>query len=41
MNFPPNTIEGGLPNVHLGVVSSDLGTKGAADAQEIIAKKAR
>lgn len=37
-NFPNfinvlNTIEGGLPNVHLGVVSSDLGTKGAADAQ--------
>ncbi len=36
-NFPNfinvlNTIEGGLPNVHLGVVSSDLGTKGAADA---------
>ena len=33
-NFPNfinvlNTIEGGLPNVHLGVVSSDLGTKGA------------
>jgi hypothetical protein len=37
-NFPNfinvlNTIEGGLPNVHLGVVSSDLGTKGAEDAQ--------
>jgi len=37
-NFPNfinvlNTIEGGLPNVHIGVVSSDLGTKGAADAQ--------
>ncbi|HEX5062284.1 MAG TPA: hypothetical protein VFV99_23095 [Kofleriaceae bacterium] len=37
-NFPNfinvlNTIEGGLPNVHLGVASSDLGTKGAADAQ--------
>ena len=37
-NFPNfinvlNTIEGGLPNVHLGVVSSDLGTKGASDAQ--------
>jgi hypothetical protein len=36
-NFPNfinvlNTIEGGLPNVHLGVVSSDLGTKGATDA---------
>lgn len=36
-NFPNfinvlNTIEGGLPNVHLGVVSSDLGTKGADDA---------
>lgn len=36
-NFPNfinvlNTIEGGLPNVHLGVVSSDLGTKGALDA---------
>src|SRR4051794_18691035 len=24
--------EGGLPNLHLGVVSTDLGTKGAADA---------
>jgi hypothetical protein len=37
-NFPNfinvlNTIEGGLPNVHLGVVSSDVGTKGADDAQ--------
>ncbi|HEU4612575.1 MAG TPA: hypothetical protein VFS15_10880 [Kofleriaceae bacterium] len=37
-NFPNfinvlNTIEGGLPNVHLGVVTSDLGTKGADDAQ--------
>jgi hypothetical protein len=37
-NFPNfinvlNTIEGGLPNVHLGVVSSDLGTKGADEAQ--------
>jgi hypothetical protein len=36
-NFPNfinvlNTIEGGLPNVHIGVVSSDLGTKGAGDA---------
>src|SRR5688572_13525992 len=36
-NFPNfinvlNTIEGGLPNVHLGVVSSDVGTKGADDA---------
>jgi hypothetical protein len=36
-NFPNfinvlNTIEGGLPNVHLGVVSSDMGTKGALDA---------
>src|SRR5262245_34054667 len=36
-NFPNfinvlNTIEGGLPNVHLGVVSSDLGTKGADEA---------
>ncbi len=36
-NFPNfinvlNLIEGGLPNVHLGVVSSDLGTKGADDA---------
>ncbi len=33
-NFPNfinvlNTIEGGLPNVHLGVVTSDLGTKAA------------
>lgn len=37
VNFPNfvnvlNTIEGGLPNVHLGVVTSDLGTKGADDA---------
>jgi len=37
-NFPNfinvlNTIEGGLPNVHLGVVTSDMGSKGAADAQ--------
>lgn len=37
-NFPNfinvlNTIEGGLPNVHLGVVTSDLGSKGADDAQ--------
>jgi hypothetical protein len=36
-NFPNfinvlNTIEGGLPNIHLGVVSTDLGTKGADDA---------
>ena len=36
-NFPNfinvlNTIEGGLPNVHIGVVSTDLGTKGATDA---------
>jgi len=28
-----NTIEGGLPNVHIGVVSTDLGTTGAADNQ--------
>src|ERR1051325_2105203 len=33
-NFPNcinvlNGIEGGLPNVHIGVVTSDLGTKGA------------
>ena len=27
-----NSIEGGLPNIHLGVVSTDLGTKGADDA---------
>ncbi|MDB4955383.1 MAG: hypothetical protein JWO36_2952 [Myxococcales bacterium] len=27
-----NTIEGGLPDVHIGVVTSDLGTKGADDA---------
>src|SRR5262249_2050771 len=26
------SIEGGLPNVHIGVISPDLGTKGAADA---------
>jgi hypothetical protein len=37
-NFPNfidvlNTIQGGLPNVHIGVVTSDLGTKGADDAQ--------
>ena len=37
-NFPNfinvlNTIEGGLPNVHLGVVSSDMGTKAADDPQ--------
>src|SRR5262245_36663849 len=36
-NFPNfinvlNTIQGGLPNVHLGVVTSDLGSKGADDA---------
>ena len=36
-NFPNfinvlNTIEGGLPNVHIGVATSDLGTKGADDA---------
>jgi hypothetical protein len=27
-----STIPGGLPNVHIGVVTSDLGTKGASDA---------
>jgi hypothetical protein len=27
-----NTIEGGLPDVHIGVATSDLGTKGADDA---------
>ena len=37
MNFPNfinvlNTIEGGLPNVHIGVAASDLGSKGADDA---------
>jgi hypothetical protein len=36
-NFPAfinelNGLEGGLPNVHIGVVSTDLGTKGADDA---------
>ena len=36
-NFPTfiqvlGEIEGGLPNVHIGVVTSDLGTQGAADA---------
>jgi hypothetical protein len=36
-NFPNfinvlNGIEGGLPNVHIGVVSTDLGSKGADDA---------
>jgi hypothetical protein len=35
-NFPNfinvlNSIEGGLPNIHLGVINSDLGTKGAED----------
>jgi hypothetical protein len=35
-NFPKfidvlNTIPGGLPNVHIAVVTSDLGSKGAAD----------
>lgn len=37
-NFPNfinvlETIQGGLPNVHIGVVSPDLGTSAAADAQ--------
>jgi hypothetical protein len=27
-----NLVQGGLPNLHLGVVTSDLGTKGADDA---------
>jgi hypothetical protein len=36
-NFPNfinvlNTLEGGLPNLHLGVVSSDVGTQGSQDA---------
>ena len=36
-NFPNfiaelSKIEGGLPNVHIGVVTSDMGTKGAEDA---------
>ena len=36
-NFPKfievlNTIQGGLPDVHIGVVSSDMGTKGTADS---------
>jgi hypothetical protein len=36
-NFPAfinelNALPGGLPNVHIGVVSTDLGTKGADDA---------
>jgi hypothetical protein len=36
-NFPNfinvlNTIQGGLPNVHLGVATSDMGSKGAKDA---------
>jgi hypothetical protein len=36
-NFPSfinvlNTIPGGLPNLHLGVVTTNLGTKGAEDA---------
>ena len=36
-NFPRFTdelskIEGGLPNVHIGVVTSDMGTRGADDA---------
>ncbi len=37
-NFPNfisvlNTIQGGLPDIHLGVISSDVGTKGEEDAQ--------
>jgi len=28
-----STIEGGLPNIHVGVVTTDLGTRGAQDAQ--------
>jgi hypothetical protein len=37
-NFPAfinelNGLEGGLPNVHIGVVTTDLGTQGADDAQ--------
>jgi hypothetical protein len=36
-NFPNfinvlNTIQGGLPNIHLGVITSDMGSKGADDA---------
>jgi hypothetical protein len=36
-NFPNfisvlSTVEGGLPNLHLGVVTTDLGTQGAEDA---------
>ena len=36
-NFPQfidvlNTIQGGLPDVHIGVVSSDMGIKGEEDA---------
>lgn len=36
-NFPKfievlNTIQGGLPDVHIGVVSSDMGTKGTQDS---------
>ena len=36
-NFPDfinvlNTIQGGLPDVHIGVVTSDVGSKGAEDA---------
>ena len=36
MNFPNfinvlNTIQGGLPNIHIGVATSDLGSKGADD----------
>ena len=36
-NFPKfievlNTIQGGLPDVHIGVVSSDMGTKGSQDS---------
>src|ERR1700733_14413017 len=36
-NFPQfitvlSTIPGGLPNVHIGVATSDMGAKGAADA---------
>jgi hypothetical protein len=36
MNFPNfinvlNTIQGGLPNIHIGVATSDMGSKGADD----------
>jgi hypothetical protein len=41
MNFPSfvnvlNTIQGGLPNIHIGVTTSDLGAKGADDPSPLM-----